>query len=94
MNKLKMVGEELKRTLDNRGFSHLSVIVRGEHITVCIKEEDYKENICRLTYISDNKFGLSMANHKGRWQATPFTGTVDELIENIINQFGWVFVKR
>jgi len=32
---------------------------------------------------------VGIANHKGRWEATPFTGTLSELIKLLTEQFGF-----
>jgi hypothetical protein len=31
-----------------------------------------------------------VANHNGKWETTPFEGAIDELLDIVINQFGWV----
>lgn len=37
----------------------------------------------KLTALNRSTFGLSVRRHTGRWEKTPFTGTLDELTEII-----------
>ena len=37
----------------------------------------------RLTIRNRSSFGLSVRRHTGRWEKTPFTGTLDELADII-----------
>jgi len=37
----------------------------------------------RLTSLDRSSFGLSVRRHTGRWEKTPFTGTLDELTDII-----------
>jgi len=34
----------------------------------------------KLTPLGGDRFGLSVRRHTGRWEKTPFTGTLDELV--------------
>ena len=38
----------------------------------------------RLTALNHSSFGLGVRRHTGRWEQTPFTGTLDELV-NVIS---------
>lgn len=38
----------------------------------------------RLTRLTPKKFGLSVKRHTGRWEKTPFTGTLDEVVSAIL----------
>lgn len=37
----------------------------------------------RVTALNRNSYGLSVRRHTGRWEQTPFTGTIDDLTEVI-----------
>ena len=69
--------------------NHLKVTKRGVNIVVYSADESGKENRCRFTYIKPGVFILNMANHSGRWEPTPFEGTLEELLEMVIEQFPW-----
>ena len=81
----------VQNKLQERELYHLSVDKRGANIVVYSSGENGKENRCRFTYIKTGLFVLNMANHSGRWEATPFEGSLDELLEMVIEQFPWTF---
>jgi hypothetical protein len=37
----------------------------------------------RLTQLSSTTFGLTVKRHTGRWERTPFAGTLEEMVEVI-----------
>jgi hypothetical protein len=43
----------------------------------------------RLTARTASAFGLSVRRHTGRWEKTPFTGTLDELADVI-----WTYMQH
>jgi hypothetical protein len=36
---------------------------------------------------------LDFADHRGRWEATPFRATLPELVEMAVTQFPWVLAN-
>ncbi|MCJ7545000.1 MAG: hypothetical protein MUP47_10665, partial [Phycisphaerae bacterium] len=38
----------------------------------------------RLTQLSAAAYGLSVKRHTGRWERTPFAGTLDEMVDIIL----------
>ena len=40
--------------------------------------------------ISGQIFVLGMADHNSKWETTPFEGKLDELLDMVKSQFGWV----
>lgn len=72
-----------------KGITHLQVQGRGDHLVIYSQEEEEKFNRARLTRKSSNKFLLSMANHRGKWEPTPYTGSIDELVALLTEQFGF-----
>lgn len=87
---LKWIIEEIKNGLHDAGLNHLKVTTRGENIVIFSEYNGKKENRCRFTQLSGRTYLLGIADHNGRWETTPFEGTIDELLEMVINQFGWV----
>jgi hypothetical protein len=85
----ELIAEEIKTKLHNKGLKHLDVRARGEHIVVFSEYEGKKENRCRFTEYR-GKYLLGMADHNNKWEATPFEGTINELLELVVEQFGWV----
>ncbi len=65
----------------------LYVNVRGKQLILGRREafgpahppED--DDRVRLTQISGDSFGLSVMRHTGKWEKTPFSGTLEQLVE-------------
>jgi len=82
---------ELMDFLHRKGFDHLKVLVRGQHLVIySTGPEGDKFNRIRLSRISLAEYQLGIANHMGRWEATPFIGTLSELMQLLTEQFGFV----
>jgi 3-deoxy-7-phosphoheptulonate synthase len=47
-----------------------------------MEHDGESQNCCRFTLLRGNQYGLSMADHTGRWEETPFTGTIEELLQS------------
>ena len=75
--------------LQEKELYHLKVAKRGVNIVVYSEDEIGKNNRCRFTYIKSGLFILNMANHSGKWEPTPFEGSLEELLEMVIEQFPW-----
>ena len=65
----------------------LYVNVRGKQLILGRREEfgpDYPaedDDRIRLTHLGGESFGLSVKRHTGRWENTPFSGTLEHLVE-------------
>ena len=63
------------------------VRVHGEHLIVgreCDEMDDGEaiiEDRVRLTQLDAATWGLSVKRHNGRWERTPFTGDIAELVD-------------
>lgn len=82
--------DQIKDKLDQMGLTHLHVGIRGKNIVIYSEFGGNKENRCRFTNLSGSTYELGMANHNGKWEPTPFEGTVDELLEMVMTEFEWV----
>jgi len=67
----------------------LRVRVHGKHLTL-VREETRPDDTVeddervRLTHLGEGRFGVSVLRHTGKWERTPFSGGVDELVEVIL----------
>ncbi len=52
------------------------------------------ENRARLTQLRPGHYRLDMAGHGGRWESTPYEGTLRELLAQFADEFGFVLVPR
>jgi len=66
----------------------LLVRVRGKHLTL-VREETGPEGDpeddprVRLTHLDADQFGVSVLRHTGKWERTPFAGSIDEVVQII-----------
>jgi hypothetical protein len=65
------------------------VRVHGDHLIVGRNEPgpddaSFAEDRVRLTRLGPRSFGLSVKRHTGRWQRTPFTGSLDDVVNSIL----------
>jgi hypothetical protein len=66
------------------------VRVHGAHLIIGRAEESAPENEepgdrVRLTRLSAKTFGLSVKRHTGRWEKTPFSGTMSDVVNAILS---------
>ncbi len=65
------------------------VRTRGNHLIIGRREPfgpDGKlgdDDRVRLTRLNASSYGLSVKRHTGRWERTPFTGSIQEMAETI-----------
>jgi len=69
--------EALQRTLAARDGTHLQVVKRAQPLT--IKRGSHPE--VRLEYIAPERWRLDFRHHSGRWQPTPFKGSISEMVD-------------
>ena len=77
----------LSRLLDREELtSGLVVRIHGKALIVARPEpigpngELENDDRVRLTRIDRNRFGLSVKRHTGRWERTPFDGSLEEMV--------------
>ena len=67
------------------------VRIYGDHLIVgralALEEEQKKErdDRLRLTRIRSRSWGLSVKRHNGRWERTPFSGDLEEMVNAILS---------
>ena len=65
----------------------LYVNVRGKQLILGRREalepaqHSADDDRVRLTHLGGDSFGLSVMRHTGRWEKTPFSGTIEQLVE-------------
>ena len=78
--------ESLARYQD---LEHLKVKRRGESLTIFSGASPNQQRHARLTHLGGGQWGLSFPHHTGRWEKTPFTGTMDDVVETLVTNFGF-----
>lgn len=87
---MEMAQAQLIRMLEaHPSTAGLSIRIHGDHLIVGRQEpvgpEKKLENDdrVRLTRLDSRTYGLSVKRHTGRWERTPFSGTIGEMVEVI-----------
>ena len=57
------------------------VRVHGDHLIAGRSEPPENDDRVRFTRLAANRYGISVKRHTGRWQKTPFYGTLEETVE-------------
>ena len=74
---------------DTAGLDHLFAKKRGDSLTICSGERRSPYRHARLTALGGGVWGLSFPQHTGRWERTPFVGTMEDVTRTLITQFGF-----
>ena len=82
---------KLKRLLDGHDqTTGLYVRVHGDHLILGRREPIgpnggmENDDRVRLTRLSASAYGLSVKRHTGRWERTPFSGSMEEMVDTIL----------
>lgn len=59
------------------------VRVHGDHLILGRTEEGRATDRVRLTKLATHRYGLSVKRHTGRWERTPFSGNLPEVMNAI-----------
>lgn len=76
--------------LADNHLDHLRVLGRGNHLVVYAEEQGDKWNRVRFTHLGGRAYQLSFADHRGNWDQTPFTGSLQELLRLVATDFAWM----
>jgi hypothetical protein len=88
---MDMARSELTKLLEAHELTAgMYVRAHGEHLILGRREplgpdaEPEEDDRVRLTRLSRSTYGLSVKRHTGRWEKTPFSGTMRELVDVIL----------
>lgn len=62
----------------------MSVRIHGDHLILARSDAGREANLIdrvRLTRLSASRYGLSVKRHTGRWERTPFSGSLNEMVQ-------------
>jgi hypothetical protein len=79
----------VERLLHARDFGHLRARKYGATVIVESGPAANAYKHLRLTRDGVHVWFLQMADHRGRWEPTPFRGSLDELITLVADTFPW-----
>lgn len=76
-----------RRCASDEALAHLRVQKYGKSLTLLSGPDDDAQKHARFTHIAGNAWGLSFPRHTGKWEKSPFTGTLDELVDTLVGNF-------
>ena len=91
-SKMQAAKVGLSERLDGNDLTRgMYVKTRGDHLVMGRTErfapdmDPQDDDRVRLTLLSNSTYGLSVKRHTGRWERTPFSGSMDEMLEVILS---------
>ena len=88
---MQLAQSKLRKLLDKHDqTSGLYVRVHGDHLILGRREplgpdgEMENDDRVRLTRLSTSAYGLSVKRHTGRWERTPFSGEMEQIVDTIL----------
>ena len=71
----------LRAILTARKLTHLHVTKRGKALTIASGPVEDPDPEARLTLLVSDTWRLDLRHHTGRWDKTPFTGSLADLVD-------------
>lgn len=88
---MRAAESKLRSLLDaHEPTASLYIRVHGDHLILGRREpvgpsaQMENEDRVRLTRLSASAYGLSVKRHTGRWEHTPFSGSMEEMVDTIL----------
>jgi hypothetical protein len=88
---MRIAESKLRGLLDaHEPTADLYVRTHGDHLILGRREpfgpngEMEDDDRVRLTRLSASTYGLSVRRHTGRWERTPFSGNMEEMVDTIL----------
>ena len=73
----------------NKGLAHLRVKKHGDSLVLYSGKGRDEHKHAKLTSLTSHTWGLSLPRHTGRWERTPYIGTMDEILNTLLNDLGF-----
>jgi hypothetical protein len=84
----------VQRLLHAGDLNHLRARKYGAAVIVESGPKDDAIKHIRLTRQGAQVWNLDIADHRGRWESTPFRASLDELVAAVADTFPWVLQPR
>lgn len=72
-----------------KGLGHLRVRKRADSLVLYSGKKNDEVSHAKLTALGPGVWGLSLPRHTGRWERTPFVGTIDSVLSTLIETLGF-----
>ncbi len=79
----------VERLLHARQLAHLRARKYGAAVIVESGPKDDAYKHLRLTRDTAHLWSLDIANHRGRWERTPFRASLEEVVALVADSFPW-----
>ena len=83
-SKLKKLLDRHKQTVGLYVRVHGQNLILGRPEPLGPKGALANDDRVRLTRLSGSRYGLSVKRHTGRWERTPFCGSMEEMVDTIL----------
>jgi hypothetical protein len=88
-DKMRAAQAQLTELLETNNLTAgMYVRVHGDHLIVGRREEGRqggsRNDRVRLTRLDNGSYGLSVKRHTGRWERTPFSGSMAAMVQTIL----------
>lgn len=90
--KMEQARQRLSELLEQHPVtSGMSIRIHGDHLvlgrrdTTAPQTKPEDDDRVRLTRLNVRTYGLSVKRHTGRWERTPFSGSLEAMVSNIHN---------
>jgi hypothetical protein len=84
--------QAVEQLLHARGLPHLRARKYGAAVLVESGPKDDPVKHLRFTRDAVHLWTLDIANHRGRWERTPYRDSLDELITLVADAFPWTLM--
>ena len=64
--------------------THGDHLILGRHEPIGSSDQLENDDRVRLTRLSTSTYGLSVKRHTSRWERTPFSGNLEEMVDTIL----------
>ena len=81
---------QIERFLHERGFTHLRAKKRGSAVTITSGPDHDPVKHFRVRRDTVHLWYLDMADHRGRWERTPYREDLVALLQRVVDSFHWV----
>ena len=87
---LELARDTVAQFLADHQLHHLKVTSRGQHVVV-YSEEAAEEKVSRIrfTLLRNDQYQLGIADHRGKWEQTPYEGSLTTLLTQVSTDFPW-----
>ncbi len=73
----------------HEGLDHIWIRPWGKSLVLCSGDKDDRWDRARFTELGRNVWMLSFPKRTSGWEKTPFIGSLEEVAETLVTNFGW-----